>query len=156
MQIVHTLVELFIEAVPTVLFVLLFYLLLRVTFFVPLMRTMDERSARTEGARREAEASQAAAREKTRAYEEALRKARAAVYAEQDAARRGLMEQRAAAARDARSRAMERVQKEKEQIAQEVAAAQAQLEATTPQLAAEIVHTLLAPNSGPRPASEAR
>ena len=156
MQIVHTLVELFIEAVPTVIIVLLFYLLLRFTFFQPLVRTMDERSARTEGARREAEASQAAAREKTRAYEEALRKARATVYAEQDVARRAIMEQRAAAARDARSRAMERVQNEKDQIAQEIAAAQAQLESTTPQLAAEIVRTLLVPNSGPRPASEAR
>jgi F-type H+-transporting ATPase subunit b len=156
MQIVHTLVELFIEAVPTVIIVLLFYLLLRFTFFLPLVRTMDERSARTEGARREAEASQSAAREKTRAYEEALRKARATVYAEQDVARRAIMEQRAAAARDARSRAMERVQNEKDQIAQEIAAAQAQLESTTPQLAAEIVRTLLVPNSGPRPASEAR
>ena len=156
MQIVHTLVELFIEAVPTVIIVLLFYLLLRFTFFLPLVRTMDERSARTEGARREAEASQAAAREKTRAYEEALRKARATVYAEQDVARRAIMEQRAAAARDARSRAMEHVQNEKDQIAQEIAAAQAQLESATPQLAAEIVRTLLVPNSGPRPASEAR
>lgn len=156
MQIVHTLVELFIEAVPTVIIVLLFYLLLRFTFFLPLVRTMDERSARTEGARREAEASQAAAREKTHAYEEALRKARATVYAEQDVARRAIMEQRAAAARDARSRAMERVQNEKDQIAQEIAAAQAQLESSTPQLAAEIVRTLLVPNSGPRPASEAR
>lgn len=156
MQIVHTLVELFIEAVPTVIIVLLFYLLLRFTFFLPLVRTMDERSARTEGARREAEASQAAAREKTRAYEEALRKARVTVYAEQDVARRAIMEQRAAAARDARSRAMERVQNEKDQIAQEIAAAQAQLESSTPQLAAEIVRTLLVPNSGPRPASEAR
>ena len=156
MEIVHTIGELMLEAVPTVIIVLLFYLLLRFTFFVPLMRTMDERSARTEGARREAEAGQAAAREKTRAYEEALRKARAAVYAEQDTARRAIMEQRAAAAREARSRAMERVQKEKEQIAQEVAAAHGQLEATTPQLAVEIVRALLASNSGPQQVSEAR
>src|SRR5579863_5623288 len=95
MEIVHTLGELFLEAVPTVIIVFLFYLLLRSTFFVPLMRVMEERSARTEGARREAEASQAAAREKVRAYEEALRKARAAVYAEQDVARRAILEERA-------------------------------------------------------------
>ncbi|HLW99952.1 MAG TPA: ATP synthase F0 subunit B [Candidatus Acidoferrales bacterium] len=156
MEILHSLGDLFLESVPTVIMVMVFYLLLRSTFFIPLTRVMDERKARTEGARREAEVSQAAAREKTRAYEEALRKARAAVYAEQDAARHVIMEQRASAARDARTRALERVQKEKDQIAQEVAAAHGQLLASTPQLAAEIVRTLLASNSGPRPASEAQ
>lgn len=156
MEMLHILEDLFIEAIPTVIIALLFYLVLRSTFFIPLTRAMDERSARTEGARREAEASQVAAREKVRAYEDALRKARAAVYAEQDAARRVILEERARAAGDARSRAMDRVQKEKDQIAGEVAAARGQLESTTPQLAAEIVRTLLAPGPGPRAGSEAR
>lgn len=156
MEVLHQLGELFLDAAPTVIIVFLFYFFMRYAFFNPLMRVMDERTARTEGARREAEASQEAAREKTRLYEEALKKARAAVYAEQDAARRVILEQRASASRDARTRAMESVQKEKDQIAQEVASAREQLEATTPQLAAQIVRTLLTPESGPRPASEAR
>jgi F-type H+-transporting ATPase subunit b len=145
MEIIQQLGQLFLEAIPTVIILLLFYLILRYTFFGPLTRVMEERAARTEGARREAEASQAAARDKIRAYEEALRKARTAVYAEQDTMRRGIMDARAAAAREARNRAMERVKSEKDGIAKEVVAARTQLETTSPQLAAEMVSRLLNP-----------
>lgn len=156
MEILQQLGELFLAAVPTVIIVFIFYLVLRFTFFGPLGRVMAERAARTEGARREAETSQAAAREKVRGYEEALKKARAAVYAEQDAARRVILDERATAAREARARAMERVTAQKAQIAMEVATATVQLEVSTPQLAAEIVKTLLNPRSGQGPASVAR
>ncbi|HUK31093.1 MAG TPA: hypothetical protein VLV89_08265 [Candidatus Acidoferrum sp.] len=145
MEILQQLGQLFLEAVPTIIIVLLFYIVMRRIFFVPLMRAMAEREARTEGARRAAEASQAAAKEKIRVYDEALRKARTAVYAEQDVMRRSIMDARAAAAREARSRAMERVKSEKEGIAKEVAAARTQIEAGSPQLAAEIVGRLLNP-----------
>ncbi len=145
MEIVQQIGQLFLEAVPTIIIVLLFYLVMKYTFFGPLMRVMAERDARTEGARRAAEASQAAAKEKIRAYEEALRKARAAVYAEQDTVRRAIMDARAAAAREARNRAMERVKSEKDALAKEVAAARTQLESTSPQLAAEIAERLLNP-----------
>ena len=154
MEIVQQLGQLFLEAVPTIIIILLFYLVLKYTFFGPLMRVMAEREARTEGARREAEACQAAAKEKIRAYEDALRKARTAVYAEQDTARRAIMESRAAAAREARNRAMDRVKSQKDGIAREVAAARAQLEATSPQLAAEMVGRLFNPSPGrPRPSA---
>jgi F-type H+-transporting ATPase subunit b len=160
LEVLQQLLGLFIQAIPTVIIVFLFYVMLRILLFGPLGRVMDERAARTEGARKEAEASQAAAREKVRAYEEALRKARLAVYAEQDIERRTLLDQRAAHAREARAAAMARVQAEKTQIAQDATVARAQLEAGTPQLAAEMVRRLLeAPSggSGPRPAaSEAR
>jgi F-type H+-transporting ATPase subunit b len=161
MEIVQQLGQLFLEAVPTVIIILLFYLVLRYTFFGPLTRVMEERAARTEGARREAEASQAAAKDKIRAYEEALRKARSAVYAEQDTVRRAIMDARAAQAREARSRAMNRVKSEKDGIAKEVSAARTQLESTSPQLAAEIVGRLLnpppgRPRTGPNAPSGAR
>jgi F-type H+-transporting ATPase subunit b len=152
MEIVQQLGQMFLEAVPTVIIILLFYLVLRFTFFGPLTRVMEERAARTEGARHEAEASQAAAKEKILAYEEALKKARSAVYAEQDTVRRALMEARAAQAREARNLAMERVKSEKDGIAKEVAAARAQLESTSPQLAAVIVGKLFnPPPDWPRP-----
>jgi len=154
MEIVQQLGQLFLEAVPTIIIILLFYLVLKYTFFGPLMRVMAEREARTEGARREAEASQAAAKEKIGAYEDALRKARTAVYAEQDTARRAIMESRAAAAREARNRAMDRVKSQKDGIAREVAAAREQLEAASPQLAAEMVGRLFNPSPGrPRPSA---
>jgi F0F1-type ATP synthase membrane subunit b/b' len=148
MEMLHQLEDLFLESIPTIIMVLLFYAVLKYTFFQPLMKAMDERSARTEGARREAEASQAAAREKVHSYEEALKKARIAVYAEQDVARRGILDERANKVRDARARAMELVQSEKTEIAKDVAIAVAQLEATTPDLAAEMVRTLLGAQPG--------
>jgi F-type H+-transporting ATPase subunit b len=156
MEIVQQLGQLFLEAVPTVIIILLFYLVLRYTFFGPLTRVMEERAARTEGARREAEASQTAAKDKIRAYEEALRKARSAVYAEQDTVRRAIMDARAAQAREARNRAMERVKSDKDGVAKEVSTARTQLESTSPQLAAEIVSRLLNPPPGrPRTGSGA-
>jgi F-type H+-transporting ATPase subunit b len=95
-EIVHQLGELFLQAVPTVLIVLVFYLILRVLFFQPLLRVMKEREARTAGAQKVAAAAEAAAAEKIKQYQEALRKARAQVYAEQEAARKKLLEERAA------------------------------------------------------------
>lgn len=156
MELLQQLGGMFLEAAPTVVIVFLFYLLLRFTFFGPLQRVMDERVRRTEGARREAEASQTAAREKVRAYEEALRKARAAVYAEQDETRRGILEERSAKTRDARNRAMERVQTEKARIANEMAVARTELSKTTPQLAADIVRRLLERRPGAGPVSVTR
>jgi F-type H+-transporting ATPase subunit b len=145
MEILQQLGQLFLESVPTIIIVLLFYLVMKYTFFGPLMRVMAEREARTEGARRAAEASQAAAKEKIRVYDEALRKARAAVYAEQDTVRRSIMDARAASAREARNGALDRVKSEKEAVANEVAAARTQIEAGSAQLAAEIVTRLLNP-----------
>ena len=148
MQMLLQLEDLFLQSVPTIIIVLLFYVVLKYTFFQPLMKAMDERSARTEGARREAEASQVAAREKVHSYEEALKKARIAVYAEQDVARRVILDERANKVRDARARAMELVTSEKAEIAKEVVTAKAQLEVTTPDLAAEMVRTLLGAQPG--------
>jgi F-type H+-transporting ATPase subunit b len=155
MQMLLQLEDLFLQSVPTIIIVLLFYVVLKYTFFQPLMKAMDERSARTEGARREAEASQAAAREKTQSYEDALKKARVAVYAEQDVARRAILDERANKVRDARARAMELVQSEKAAIAQEVVTAKAQLEVTTPDLAAEMVRTLIGVQPGSTPGPKA-
>jgi F-type H+-transporting ATPase subunit b len=90
-DLVHQLGELFLGAVPVALIVLVFYLVLRSLFFRPLLKVMAERDARTLGAQKSAEAAQAAAAEKIRQYEEALKQARAKVYAEQEAARKKLI-----------------------------------------------------------------
>src|SRR5260370_30435128 len=94
MEIVHQLGELFLQAVPTVLIVFLFYLFLRANFFKPLERVMTERRERTLGAQRAAEASQAAAQENVRAYHEAFQKARGEIYARQEAARQEMLLER--------------------------------------------------------------
>jgi hypothetical protein len=90
-QIVHQLGELFLQAVPTVVIVLIFYGIMRTLFFVPLMKVMDERETRTVGARKAAETAQTAAANKVKQYQEALKQARAKVYAEQEDARKKLL-----------------------------------------------------------------
>jgi len=156
-DLVHQLGELFLRAVPVAVIVLLFYIIMRAIFFQPLLKVMAERDARTIGAQKAAEAAQAAAAEKVRQYEEALRQARAKVYAEQEADRRKLMEERAASLKDARSKAEAEVNAAKERVAGEFAGAKKEIETTTAQLAAEIARRVLQTPPAPgTPTREAR
>jgi F0F1-type ATP synthase membrane subunit b/b' len=153
-QIVHQLGELFLQAVPTVLIVLAFYLMMRALFFKPLLAVMAERDARTAGARKAATAAEAAAAEKIKQYQEALKKARAQVYSEQEAARKKLLDERTALLKEARSKAAVEVAAGKERVAKELAAALQELKASVGQLAAEIARRVL--QSAPRPGGPAR
>ena len=157
MQVIgHQLGELFLQAVPTVLIILLFYFILRAIFFKPLLAVMAERDARTAGAEKAAEDAQAAAAEKVKQYQEALKQARGQLYAEQEAARKKLSEERAAQLKQARAKASAEVRAAKERIAGELAAARRDVEATVSQLSAEIARRIFeAPRPG-APASEAR
>ena len=153
-EIVRQLGELFLQAVPTVLIILLFYFILRAIFFKPLLAVMAERDARTVGAQKAAEAAQAAAIEKIKQYQDALKQARGQVYAEQEAARKKVLEERAAVIKEARATATAQVTAGKERIAHELAAARREIEATVAQLSAEIARRIL--QSPPRPGGSAR
>jgi F-type H+-transporting ATPase subunit b len=153
-SIVGQLGELFLQAVPTVLIILLFYFILRAIFFRPLLQVMAERDARTAGAQKAAEAAQAAAAEKVKQYQDALRQARAQLYAEQDAARKKLLDERAALLKSARAKAAAEVTSAKERVAGELAAARNDVEATVAQLSAEIARRLL--QTPPRPSTPMR
>ena len=142
-SLVHQIGELFLRAVPVALIVIVFYFVLRSLFFKPLLAVMAEREARTIGARKSAEAAQAAAAEKVRQYEEALRQAKAKVYAEQEAERKKLLDERSAALRDARSRASAEVARAKQRVAGELAAAKREVDATASQLAMEVAGRIL-------------
>ena len=156
-DLVHQLGELFLGAVPVALIVLVFYLVLRSLFFQPLLKVMAERDARTLGAQKSAEAAQTAAAEKIRQYEEALKQARAKVYAEQEAARKKLMEERAAFLKEARAQAAAEVNAGKQDIEKEFAAAKTELQATAAQLSVEIARRVLqSPIAPAGPANEAR
>jgi F-type H+-transporting ATPase subunit b len=156
-DLVHQLGELFLRAVPVAVIVLLFYIIMRSIFFQPLLKVMAERDARTVGAQKAAETAQAAAAEKVRQYEEALRQARAKVYAEQESDRRKLMDERAASLKDARGKADAEVTAAKERVAGEFAGAKKEIEGVISQLAAEITRRVLqAPPAPGSPTREAR
>ena len=147
--IVGQLGELFLQAVPTVLIILLFYFILRAIFFKPLLQVIAERDSRTTGAQKAAEAAQAAATEKVRQYQEALRQARGQVYAEQEAARKKLLDERTVQLKEARTKASAEVSTAKERIAREFAEARRDVEASVAQLSAEIARRIL--QTPPRP-----
>jgi len=149
MSIVSQLGQLFLGAVPTVLLILIFYFILKSLFFKPLLAVMAEREARTIGAQKAAETAQAAASEKVNQYKEALRKARAEAYAEQEAARKTLLDERAELLKQARAKSSGEVSTAKERIAAEFAAARRDVEAGVSQLAGEIAARVLQPSAGP-------
>lgn len=150
MDLLHQLGDLFLAAVPTAILVFLFYFFLRWSFFGPLLKVLAERQARIEGSRKEAESLATAAQEKQRAYREALRKARAEVFAEQESARRVVLEERGKLIRQARGRAGEEVQAAKARLASEIEAARKTLESSGQQLAEEVARAILEPAGGAR------
>jgi F-type H+-transporting ATPase subunit b len=145
MDIVHQLGELFLGALPTVVLILIFYFILKSLFFKPLLAVMAEREARSIGAQKAAETAQAAAAEKVKQYQDALRQARAQVYAEQEAARKKLLDERAAQLKEARAKSAGEVAGAKERVAADFAAARRDLEPSVSQLAAEIASRVLQP-----------
>jgi F-type H+-transporting ATPase subunit b len=154
---VHQLGELFLRAVPVALIVLIFYLILRSVFFKPLLRVMAEREVRTLGAQKAAEAAQAAAAAKVKQYEEALRHAKAKVYAEQEEQRKKVLDERAAYLKDVRSKMAAEVSRGKENVAGQLEAAKKEIEGNVSQLAAEIARRVLQPAATPGgPAREMR
>jgi F-type H+-transporting ATPase subunit b len=142
-EIVRQLGELFLQAVPTVLIILLFYFILRALFFKPLLAVMAERDARTVGAQKAAEVAEAAAVEKAKQYQDALKQARAQVYAEQEAERKKLLDERTESIKTARAAAMAQVAAAKERVTSEVAEARREIDATVGQLSAEIARRIL-------------
>ncbi len=144
MEIINQLGELFLAAVPTVIIVFLFYLFMRWSFFTPMERVLSERHKRAEGAKVEAEASRTAAQEKQRAYSDTVKKARSEVFAEQEAQRRRVLDERQATINAARSNAQSALQEAKKAIAADVAAARKDLEQTSGNLANDIAEAILA------------
>jgi F-type H+-transporting ATPase subunit b len=135
--------ELFLQAVPIVLILLVFYVILKLLFFGPLLKVMAEREARTIGAQKDAEAAQAAAAEKTKQYREALKQARTDLYVEQENARKRLLDARAQELKDARAKAATVVAAAKERIEQESAAARQEIESSITPLAAQVARRVL-------------
>jgi F0F1-type ATP synthase membrane subunit b/b' len=153
MEILRQLAELFLQAVPTVVIVFLFYLFLRRAFFIPIQKAMAERDAKIEGARREAAELEADAARELQEYNERLRKVRAEIYAEQEAARQAALDERARLLKAMRSRALEEVVEAKKKITAELTVSSREVALQTDSLAAEIVRTIL---ESPSPAQGAR
>jgi F-type H+-transporting ATPase subunit b len=135
--------ELFFQVVPIVLILLVFYAVLRVLFFKPLLRVIAERETRIIGAQKAAEAAQKAAAEKVKQYQDALKQARSEVYLEQEAVRKKILDERAAKLKEARAKTSDPVTAQRERIAAEVLAARREIEAGITQFAALVARRVL-------------
>jgi F-type H+-transporting ATPase subunit b len=142
-ELLRQLEELFLQAIPTVVILFFFYLFMRWVFFKPILRAMNERQRRIEGARAEAETFQSEMREKNHTYHEALKHARGEIYAEQEAKRKVVLEERTRQVNVARGEAQQRVRGAKEEIARELVAARSAAEQQSGDLAGEIVRGVL-------------
>ncbi len=143
MQILQQLGWLFLKSVPTIILFLFFYWFLRANFFKPLERVMAERNARISKAREEAASVQAAAKGQVQSYEDALKKARAGVFAEQEKIRQVALDERAKVLQEARTAAQAEVRAQKERIRAEFEAARAQIEGESGALAGRIADVIL-------------
>jgi len=131
------------KAIPTVVLLIILHFYLKAMLFGPLDRVMRKRRELTEGARKTAEDSLAAATRKADEYEAKLRDARAVVYKQQEEIRKRWLEEQARQVAEARTRSESTVKTAREGIAQDVAAARQSLQDTSAAVAEQIVATVL-------------
>ena len=143
-QIVRTLQDILVRAIPTILLVIALHWYLKKVLIQPMERVLVERRKRTEGAVEAAESAVAQAAGKMADYEKALAEARAGVYAGQEENRRRLGTEQAAAAEAARSKAAALIDKARAEIAAEAESARAGLAAESDRLAERIAEAVLA------------
>ncbi len=146
-EILHSLGELLLRALPTFLLLIVFHFYLKWAFYGPLDRLLKKRNEATQGARQAAEASLAKAAEKADEYETAMREARAEIYREQDEMRRKREQERAEAIDAARREADEALRKARAELTEQTEMARASLRAESEALAGEITEAVLAGRS---------
>jgi F-type H+-transporting ATPase subunit b len=143
-QTIQALGGILLKAIPTIVLLLILHFYLKYQLFAPLEKVLKQRRELTEGARKAAEDSLAAAERKAQEYESKLREARAQIYKEQEEIRRRWLEDQAAQMAQARGRAETVVKDAKYAIATEVATARQNLFETSSTLADEIAAAVLA------------
>jgi F-type H+-transporting ATPase subunit b len=139
--------HLFLQTIPTVIFVFLLYFILDRIFFRPVTAVLKKREEATVGALARSRELGATAEGKARGYEEAFQAAREEVYRQREAARRASQGERDAVLRQARSRSDDMIQDAQAALAAEVTRVKGELEIACQSLAEEISQTLVGPGT---------
>jgi F-type H+-transporting ATPase subunit b len=142
-QVLRSLSSLMLQAIPTIIILVILHFYLKFVYFRPMKRVLQERFDATEGARRLAEESLKKAAEKAAEYEAAIRAARADIFREQEKYRERLRAEQGEAIQQARQEADAMVKDARKQLADELVAAKRSLEQQTEALAGQIVNTIL-------------
>jgi F-type H+-transporting ATPase subunit b len=135
--------QLLLDAIPTVVLLLLLYAIYQNLVRKPLQKVLEERRNRTEGAVQKARADVAAAEARTQEYEQKLRDARLAIFKAQETRRNVAQQAKAEAIAAARAKAQEQVRLARLGIEQDAAAARTGLQGDVERLANDIVRTIL-------------
>lgn len=144
--------QLLLDAIPTVVLLLLLYAIYQNLLRKPMERVLAQRRERTEGAVTKARADVASAESRTQEYEQKLREARLAIFKAQDARRQQAQQLRTQALAEARQRAQQQLREAKLAIDQDMAEARSGLQGETQRLASDIIRTVLKPSGATRAA----
>ena len=139
----HALGQILLNAVPTVILLLLLYFYLKYMFFKPMEQVLHQRYEATEGSRKMAEEALERAAARTAEYEIALRAARSEVYQSQEILHQQLQERETAQLTAARQAADAAVRQAREQLTLDVEQAKAALGRESDALAAQITESIL-------------
>lgn len=136
------------KAIPTAVLLLLLYFYLKAMMFGPLNRILTERRELTDGARKAAEKSLAAAEHKAQEFEAKLREARTQIYKEQEEIRKAWLAEQSVQLEQARAKSDGAVKQAKQGVAKEAATARQSLNEASSVLADQIATALLAGRVG--------
>ena len=142
-QTLQSLGGILLKSIPTIVFLIILHFYLKAMLFGPLDRILKQRRELTEGARKVAEDSLAAAKRKADEYDIQLRDARGVVYKEQEDMRKRWLEEQGNEIAQARTRMEASVKTAREALAADAASAQASLKDASSTLADQITETVL-------------
>jgi F-type H+-transporting ATPase subunit b len=137
--------ELLLHSVPTIILFTVVYVGYRLLVHNPLLRTLEQRHARTQGAIEKARADVAAAESKTAEYEQKLRDARVALFKSLETRSQKAAQVRTDLLNQAREQAAARVAAARKEMEFDIEAAKAGLQSDAERLASEVVARVLRP-----------
>ena len=142
-DILSQLAQLFIQSIPTVIFIFVLYAILRPFFFGPLIAVLKKREEETTGAMARAHEQATTGEERARQYAAAFQAARQEVYRRREAARRSILEDREATLKRAQQQSEALLSEAQASLAAEVAQSKKELQTTCQSLGLEIAETIL-------------
>ena len=137
--------ELLLGSIPTIVFLLLLFVIYTFLVHRPLTAVLAERRSKTEGAVEKARADLAAAEARAAEYEQRLREARLVVYRAQEVRRAEAQKHRAKMTAEARASAQRLVDEARANIERDKVSAQTALQGESGRLATEIIRAVLQP-----------
>src|SRR6185369_16916258 len=137
--------ELLLRSFPTLFLFLVVYVGYRIIVHKPLMRVLEERYAKTQGAVEKARADVAAAEAKTAEYEQRLREAKLSVFKAVEARRAVAMNARSEVLNAAREQASAKIGQAKAAMEADVQVAKNSLQSDVERLASQVIATVLRP-----------